>query len=80
MERDCFFSLLFLFFNFEIMILLGWAHWNKPFESKVHFQEVIPMPVMSPGTRRPGLHTHGSSIYIYIQFYKIPYIFIQAIL
>ena len=65
MERDCFFSLLFLFFNFEIMILLGWAHWNKPFESKVHFQEVIPMPVMSPGTRRPGLHTHGSSIYIY---------------
>ena len=50
--------------------LLDRAHWNKPFEAKVHFQEVIPTPVMSPGTRRPGLHSHGwsrvrSSIHIY---------------
>lgn len=38
--------------------------------AKVHFQEVIPMPVMSPGTRRPTLHSHGwsrvhSSIHIF---------------
>ena len=71
----CFFSLLFWSW-----FLLDRAHWNKPFEAKVHFQEVIPMPVMSPGTWRPGSHFHGwsrvrSSIHIYTILHNSLYLY-----